>query len=285
MTSESWPTLPAELSQRMMLDQDGFLAMIDTMAHGMGERDYEPDLYEHAIGYPWPRPAESFVLRDGEVEPWDPALRDGRSPVLAIGSNAAPNRLALKVAHFEDAEDRLVGVESGVLEDFDVGPAAVVTGYGSLPATIFPSPGTRVSLAVLWVTDTQLTQLTWSEVGYWLGRLSGVRFNGEELTAYVYLHRLGTFAPDGEPVALAAVPAENRSAPEYSQRELLDRAAEIIGFDSGEALVEQVFRDIRVMLPKQARLREHGLPFESPHWSQFTWIREPGSPTDPATAR
>jgi hypothetical protein len=276
MTSEPWPSFPDELAERLALDQDGFVALLNTMADAIGERDYEPALFEHALGYPWPRPDESFVLNDGAVEPWDPAHTEGRHALLAIGSNAAPERLTLKLAHFEAPEDRFVPVQTGRLKDFDVGPAPVVTGYGSMPASLFPSPGTEVALAIVWVNDTQLTQLTWSELGYWLGRLSDVTFDGETLTLYAYIHRLGTFAPDGEPVAFTAVPADGRTAPALSQHECLERAAAILGVPTAEALVEQTFRDIRVLRDRMAKLRERAL---------VTWTRAPGSPADPATGR
>ena len=101
---------------------------------------------------------------------------------------------------------------TGRLREFDVGVAAQPTMYGSLPATLFPSPGTAVSATILWVTPAQFTQLTWSEFTYRLGRLR-TRFEVEETGAgfdqvLVFVSRFGAFCPDGEPVALAAMPAD-----------------------------------------------------------------------------
>ena len=105
----------------------------------------------------------------------DPRIRIGgageRLPVLAIGSNAAPEVLERKFAHFPEEEDRAVLALTGRLHDFDVGFAAQPALYGSMPATLFPSPGTAVAATVLWVTPAQLTQLVWSEISYRLGRL------------------------------------------------------------------------------------------------------------------
>ena len=73
-----------------------------------------------------------------------------------------------------------IGVASGELHGFDVGPAASVAPYGSMPATLFESRGTAVRAAVLWLTPAQVTQLTWSEVPYRLGRLDTARFTVDE---------------------------------------------------------------------------------------------------------
>ena len=71
--------------------------------------------------------------------------------------------------------------------------------YGSMPATLFPSPGTAVGATVLWVTPTQFTQLAWSEITYRLGRLRA-RFDVEESAdgfeeVLVFVSRFGTFCP------------------------------------------------------------------------------------------
>jgi hypothetical protein len=272
MTSEPpWPITNPELHERLRLDEDGFLAFMQTFLGTLGAREFTPDVHERALGYPWERPTESFVLRDDQVEPFDPALRTGRHALLAIGSNAAPWRLAGKLAHFEDAEDRLVAVECGPLEDYDVGPVPTVTAYGSMPATLFASPGTSTNLAVLWVNEAQLTLLTWSEISYRFGRLSDVRFAGRSRTVYAYVSRMGTFAPDGVPLALAAVPASHRSAPALTQSALLDRVAGILGHGDGETLVRRIFEDTGAVYPKVITdLWPLGQPFADDRWTPFT---------------
>ena len=42
---------------------------------------------------------------------------------------------------------------------------------------------------------------------------------------FAYVHRLGSFCIDGSPIALAAIPAAGRIAPEMTQEQLLDLAA------------------------------------------------------------
>lgn len=274
MSSEpaAWPITEPELLQRLRLDAEGFAAFMQETATSLGRRDYAPDLHDLACGYPWERPGASFVLRDDAVEPFDPALRRDRHALLAVGSNAAPWRLTGKLAHFEHPADRLVPVEAVVLHDFDVGAVPNPTTYASLPATLFVSPGARVRLHVLWVTTTQLTLLTWSELNYRFGRLTDVVLgSGEPTTLYVYISRFGTFAPDGEPVALAAIAAERRTAPAVTQRELLDRAAQIVLGADGATLVRRIYQDWGALMPTLAqRLRPLSVPFLAPNWMPLT---------------
>lgn len=63
---------------------------------------------------------------------------------------------------------------------------------------------------------------------------------------FAYVHRLGTFCIDGAPVALAAVPATDRTATALTQEELLDLVAPLVlGPDAGwEDLIRAVHEDM-----------------------------------------
>ena len=200
----------------------------------------------------------------------------GRLPALAIGSNAAPAALERKFAHLATAADRTVLALTGRLHDFDIGVAAQPTMYGSMPATPFPSPGTAVAATLLWVTPAQFTQLAWSEITYRLGRLR-TRFEiDESATAFdevlVFASRFGSFCPQGEPVALAAIPATGRSAPELSQEQLLETAARLALGPAADAatLVRAIFEEPAEILPRLvATVHEAALPFSSEAWTPF----------------
>jgi len=292
--SGAWPPPIAEpeLVERLALDDAGFRDYMLRFIAQVPSRAWEDDTFARACGYPWERPAGSYLLDDaGGVqalaqlpEPQREALIErhsgpdaGRVPLLAIGANGAPGALRRKLAHFEDPADRTVLVVTGRLHDFDVGFAAHPTLYGSMPATIFPSPGTAVSAALLWVTPAQFTQLTWTELSYALGRLR-TRFEvgdaderfGEVL---VFVSRWGAFCLDGAPVALAAVPAERRTATALTQRQALDRAAALALGDGaeGETLVRAIFDDYPSVTAKlTGTLHRHALPFASERWTPFT---------------
>jgi hypothetical protein len=200
----------------------------------------------------------------------------GRLPLLAIGSNAAPEVLARKFAHFETSAERTVLALTGRLHEFDVGAAAQPTLYGSMPATLFPSPGTAVATTLLWVTPAQFTQLTWSELSYRLGRLrtrfTAAEGGGEFEQVLVFVSRFGSLCVDDRPVALAAVEATGRTAPALTQQQLLDAVAVRTlgpGADA-QALVRALCEDLGSLLPKLvAGVHAEAQRFESERWTPF----------------
>ena len=288
---QGWPPIEEpELLARLALGDAEFRQLIGEIARAVPRREFEAAELARAVGYPWARPPGSYELRDGEARllaslpaAEREALIDryrapatGRLPLLAIGSNAAPEVLERKFAHFEAAADRTLLALTGWLREFDVGPAATVALYGSMPATVFPSPGTEVAATVLWVTAAQFTQLTWSEVTYWLGRLR-TPFAVDEAEAgfddvLVYVSRFGVFCPDGDPVALAAVPARDRTALALTQEELLGVAA-VLALGAGstpEDLVRACCEDMGGLAERLAvTVWTRSRPFASPNWTTY----------------
>jgi hypothetical protein len=286
-----WPPISEpELLARLAMPDEEFKEFVADLARSIPAREFEPEMLERALGYPWERPGGSYEWRDGAVRPlaeMEEAQREEligryaageglRLPLLAIGSNAAPEVLERKFGHFPEGEERAVLALSGYLHEFDVGAAAQPTIYGSMPATLFESPGTAVAAAVLWVTPSQFTQLTWSEVTYHLGRLH-TRFEVADADVdfddvLVFVSRFGSFHVDGEPVALAAVPARGRTARALTQRQLLDIAASLAlgpGADA-ETLLRAICEDLDSLLPKiAATVRRESIPFSSERWSLF----------------
>jgi hypothetical protein len=291
----AWPQIAEpELLARLGMNDREFEAFMQALIAAMPPRDYEAELFKRAIEYPWTRPEGSYLLKDAEVEllaDLPPEERERvvrqfasaegrRSPLLAFGSNAAPEALERKFAHFATEADRAVLVLTGRLHDFDVGVAAQPALYGAMPATLFPSPGTAVSTAMLWVTPAQFTQLAWSEISYRLGRLR-TRFDvdvskesfGE---VFAFVSRFGAFCVNGGPVALAAVPAAGRTADALTQEQLLDAAAELAiePGASAEMLVRAIFEDTAGIAVKiAATVHKVSLPFESERWTQFSPAR------------
>lgn len=292
--SGAWPPPIAEpeLIERLALDDAGFRAYMGAFIERVPRRTLDAAAYAWACAYPWARPAGSYVLdADGGIQllaELDEPEREriierfsapsaGRAPLLAIGSNAAPDALRRKFGHFEDPADRTVLVVTGRLHEFDVGFAAHPTLYGALPATIFPSPGTAAATALLWLTPAQFTQLTWTELSYALGRLRAP-FTVEDADerfdeVLVFVSRWGAFRPDGGPAALAAVPADRRTAIALTQEQALDRAAALVLGDGARAeeLVRAVFDDFPALTARVApSLHRTALPFASERWTPFT---------------
>lgn len=240
-----WPPIAEpELLQRLGFDDEQFAAFLWELIAAWPRREFDSVAFEHALGYPWERPPGSFVLEGEAVQllrDLDPvsreatvaALTEHRHPIVSFGANAAPSRLSMKFGHFPLEADRKVLVLTGALHDLDVGVIPTVPLLGYMPGSLFASPGTAVRAAVVWVTPTQVEQLAWSEMTYRLGRLEDARFEADEADmevddVFAFVARLGALCVDGAPVALAAVPAEGRTAPALTQPELLDFVAGLV---------------------------------------------------------
>lgn len=240
-----WPPIAEpELLQRLALDDEQFVAFFQELMAVWPRREFDPAAFEHALGYPWERPPGSYFLAGEDVQllrDLDPVRREStiaaftedRHPIVSFGANASPARLAMKFGHFPRAADREVLVLTGELHDLDVGVVPSVPLLGYMPGSLFASPGTAVRAAVVWVTRAQVEQLAWSEMTYRLGRLEDTCFETHDADleiedVFAFVARLGAFCIDGAPVALAAVPAERRTAPALTQTELLDVVAGLV---------------------------------------------------------
>lgn len=184
--------------------------------------------YHRATAYPYDAPAHSYLWRAGEVLHFDREGTAGRTPVLAFGSNRAPERLAQKFGHLLDQE---IPVEQVWLQDFDVVYAAHITRYGAVPAMLQHAPGIRVEIAVTWLNDAQLPIMHQSEMAaanYVFARLDGVTLalaNGEvETSVLCYVGSRGHLHNgDGLPLPLAKVRAEGRTRPGETTEAVLRR--------------------------------------------------------------
>lgn len=193
------------------------------------------DVVARAKAYPFDPPASSFVLEDGAVRALDPreAWPDvaGRRPVLACGSNQSPARLRQKFTNGEGP----VLVTKVTVEDLDAVFAAHIASYGAVPATLIPAPGTRVSLAITWLTPLQERVMHATEavgVIYDYVRLAGIAAALEDgrrvEPVYAYVNRRGALLLDGSPQALAAVPAAGRALPALGEPEVLERVRRLL---------------------------------------------------------
>jgi hypothetical protein len=193
------------------------------------------EVVARAKAYPFDPPASSFVLEDGAVRALD--LRDGgrdlagRRPVLACGSNQSPARLKQKFANGEGP----ILVTKVTVEGLDAVFAAHIASYGAVPATLIPAPGTRVSLAITWLTPLQERVMHATEavgVIYDYVRLAGIAAELEDgrrvEPVYAYVNRRGALLLDGSPQALAAVAAEGRVLPALGEPEVLERVRRLL---------------------------------------------------------
>jgi hypothetical protein len=186
--------------------------------------DRQTDVIERALGYPFPVPARSYALVGGRPTDLQEAEvdRSARVPLLAYGSNASAAVLARKLG----AETEPVPVIRATLTGFDAVYSGHVAAYGSVPATLRPSPGTELTSFVAFLTEVQLRRVSETEPNYELDRMSGLSCQlevGERIgEVHAYLSRHGCLLRAGAPVAVREVPARRRVFAEMSQRQVLD---------------------------------------------------------------
>jgi hypothetical protein len=180
-----------------------------------------------ARDYPYHLPERSYVWR-GErddplhVDPFDPALTEGRTPVLAVGSNQSPVQLARK---YGLGSHHTVPVERARLKDFDIVYAAHISSYGAVPSMLQCAPGVEVTLFVTWLDDAQLAIMHATEGNYHFAEIDNVGLHLEggraRKTVYLYVARLGHYVHEGAPVSLKVMPAEGRTNRVHDTAEML----------------------------------------------------------------
>ena len=231
-----------------------------------------------ATGYPYPAPDGSYLFIDGETRPLESGVGDAllyreRIPVISHGSNRSPEQLRRK---FGKAAE--IPVSRAWLEDYDVVYSAHMTRYGAIAANLAHQPGVCGEVWVTWLDQVQLQRMHDTELGaeiYRYGTLSGIRLaleagpRPEIAEAGVYLSSYGYLALDGQPVGLAAVPAEGRRARALAQDEALNlvRERHRPSCDVDQMILAAV-RDQDERLSLIEQMRAEALPPKAPHFRE-----------------
>jgi hypothetical protein len=197
----------------------------------MSDRD---EKLARARCYPYCRPGASYIWRDGEelpeARPLHPAHTNGRTPVLAVGSNRSPRQLARK---YGGNGRHSIPVQRALLRDFDVVYAAHISAYGAVPAMLQAVPGVAVSLFVTWLDDRQLEIMHATEGGYHFAAIEGVDLSleggGALDTVYLYVGKIGHLSHEGAPVSLRSVEADGRANGTRETAEVLQLVHDRIG--------------------------------------------------------
>ncbi len=215
-----------------------------TAAHAPSLTVHADPVIERALGYPYPAPDHAYLYWRGRVFPLpdrDGAERPGaiverllaggtlpssleallrrdreegvaamdeRHPVIACGSNRAPDRLAQKYG--STLPDAVIPVTRITIHDHAVCYAATVTRYGAIPATVTPWPGAHAELMVTWLTDRQLAIMNETEdldVVYALEPVPAEAVSCQDIPFLHYRAIPGLFRDaQRAPLVLAAVP-------------------------------------------------------------------------------
>lgn len=186
--------------------------------------DDEAELLALAKSYPYPAPPRSYLFSNGTASALGDIGYEDRVPVIAHGSNRAPEQLRRK---FGTAAE--IPVTFGWLSDYDAVYSAHLTQYGAVASTLQHLANTRVRLAITWLTESQLRRMHETEgpTNYGFGRLRGIELlleqgpSGRCEEALVYLGRNGCLDLDGGPVGLTAISAHGRAHHARHQQDAL----------------------------------------------------------------
>lgn len=286
-----WPEITEPLlRERQAMSDEEFFAFQADLLTAIGTRELDEEHYQRAIGYPWGRPPGSCFVTDKRVESlaeMDADRRDHlvdeltssaaeRIPLLAYGANGSPERLSMKLAHLPEADHEAL-IVAGDLKDFDVGVAAQPPIYSSMPATLVPSNGTEVRVAVLFLTLAQFTALWWTELSYRVGALSDVVIRTDAMESPVerviaFSSRYGIFTAGGAPVVMAALEARARREQAWTQIETLDSAARLALGDSANArdLIKTAYENPAAFMAEHfERFRDASTRFDSERWTEL----------------
>jgi len=214
------------------------------------------EIVRRAEAYPFDLPEGSYVFGAGTGRP---ARFEGRIPVLALGSNAAPSQLARKFPRL----DAPIPVARAVLHDHAVVYSAHFSRYASLPASLAPLEGALAYVFVTWLTPAQLERMHATEG-------VGERYDYEEaelpitveevgrlVRVGVYRGRAGPLRVAGRSVRIAEIPTIRCPLPALTQPAALRlahrRLAPELAF---EDFITRIASDEPYRREMSARLRE-----------------------------
>jgi len=230
------------------------------------------DPVQRALTYPYTAPDHDYVFRGGTaaaVVRLADADREGRVPVLAIGSNRAPEQLARKFADMPDAE---IPVERVRIRGFDVVHSAHLSGYAALAATLLQAPEVSAQIAITWIPPRLMPRMHATEGigtfydfvafdGLAVERLAG----GAMIGAYGYVCRLGALDFGDGPRGLSAVAARFRPWPAIDQRAAQEAAIARLDLACDvETFVRENAADPALRSAREAKLRRDAIAFAAP---------------------
>ncbi|MFF3205614.1 hypothetical protein [Streptomyces sp. NPDC002962] len=119
---------------------------------------------DHPLSYPGAWPAASGLLHGDELLPLDRLTHPGRTPVVAVGSNASPAQLRHKMAGF--AVTSPIPMVRARVTGIDVGVSAHISRAGYVSASPVDAPAVTRELFVIWLDPEQLALIDGTEPHY-----------------------------------------------------------------------------------------------------------------------
>ena len=192
------------------------------------DKKYFPEYnwFEKAISYPYEAPVSSFTFKNGKFYQGIHISLKDRVPVISIGSNRSPYQLKNKFG----IEENLC-VTPAKLYNSVIVYAALMSAYGSIPATQWPCEGSVTDLNLLWLKKDQLQIMHLSEG-------LGIAYNYVELDRdtvviheedysgpiFGYISTKGGYIFEGNsPSRLKSIKTNIKTFPSISEYEALNR--------------------------------------------------------------
>ena len=227
--------------------------------------------FDRAISYPYFAPNYSFSFYKGKFIKGICDDLNNRIPILSVGSNRSPYQLKRKFSLNQN-----ICVTPAILIDSDIVYAASLSSYGSMPATQWPSKGTKVELNVLWLNEEQLEIMHLTEalgVAYSFVKLKldtvKIKDFKYEKQIYGYISIAGVFPfYDNKPKRLSEIYAENVTLKSSSEKNALLSLIRSLGIEQNK-LSEWIDRVVnnksyRISLHKQ--LKSKAIKPKNPNW-------------------
>ena len=227
--------------------------------------------FDRAINYPYFAPNYSFSFYKGEFIKGICDNLNNRIPILSVGSNRSPYQLKRKFSLNQD-----ICVTPAILIDSDIVYAASLSAYGSMPATQWPSKGTKVDLNVLWLNEEQLEIMHLSEalgVAYSFVKLKldTVKIKDFEYTkqVYGYISIAGVFPfNDNKPKRLSEISAKNMTLKSTSEKKALSYLIYSLGIEENRLpeWIDKVVKDKTYRISLHEKLKSKAIQPKNPEW-------------------
>ena len=229
-----------------------------------------PDDIARALGYPYPRPAGSFLFSGGTAHelPSETDFSD-RTPVLACGSNGAPAQLLRK---YGASSDHRIPVTAATLHDICCSYSAHFSSYGSVAAGLHVAPGSLSNVHITWLSEKELARMHETEAigqNYRYVKIEGVDIRCaqhgaiDSIRAYVSLR--GSLLLDGSPVTLGGIDCQNACFPAMGQQAIQARLRDSFapGMDLHD-FIRQNITNAKIRAERTALLARHTQAFDHP---------------------
>ena len=227
--------------------------------------------FDRAINYPYFAPNYSFSFYKGEFIKGICDDLNNRIPILSVGSNRSPYQLKRKFTLNQD-----ICVTPAILIDSDIVYAASLSAYGSMPATQWPSKGTKVDLNVLWLNEEQLEIMHLSEA---LGvaydfvklRLGTVKIKDFKYAKqiYGYISIAGVFPfNENKPKRLSRINAKKAKLKGLSEKKALLSLIHILGIEDNKLSewVDKVINNKTYRISLHEKLKSKAIKPQNPDW-------------------